>query len=119
MKKAVIALAFLVGCAQQDSELVAKAKEAAAKRLKDPESAQFSDIDECPARGMVTGSINGKNAFGAYAGASPFVYEHGRVWMIEDLGLDAFLKAVDRCYGQKEGASRSVIDNAFNGTDPD
>jgi hypothetical protein len=52
--------------------LIADAQESVAAKLKDPGSAQFTDV-QVSETGAVCGKVNGKNAFGAYAGESRFV----------------------------------------------
>src|SRR5262245_18568931 len=74
-----------------DSDAFALARRRVAETLKDPESARFGQYF---ARKTVTagfgkpadvvcGTVNGKNSFGAYTGASTFVYRlaHDRVLM--------------------------------------
>lgn len=119
MKQAFIALALLAGCGPQESETLAKAKQAAAKRLADPSSARFIDMAECPAKGMATGSVNGKNPTGAYGGDRAFIYEHGTVWMSDDIDTAEFFKVLDRCNGNKPGTLQNSIDAAPNSADPD
>lgn len=46
-----------------------------ANLLNDPESAQFRNV-RLVEGGTVCGEINGKNAYGAYIGFTPFVYTH-------------------------------------------
>ena len=60
--------ALLAGCGGPVND----AKKAAAALLKDPSSAQFRNIMQ--GAGAVCGEINGKNAYGAYAGYSKFVW---------------------------------------------
>ena len=52
--------------------LIADAQQSVAAKLKDPGSAQFTDV-HVSETGAVCGKVNGKNGFGAYAGASRFV----------------------------------------------
>lgn len=52
--------------------LIADAQRSVAAKLKDPGSAQFTDV-RVSELGAVCGKVNGKNAFGAYAGAARFV----------------------------------------------
>lgn len=62
--------------AQQMSEfaLIDRGKDMAAARLRDPDSAQFRSVRFSDRRGpTVCGEINGRNAFGAYAGFQRFV----------------------------------------------
>ncbi|MEI7250286.1 hypothetical protein [Pectobacterium versatile] len=70
----VIALT-LIGCDSVEEKIKRNAKISVAERLKDPESAKFSDLYII--RGerdvAVCGSVNGKNSFGAYTGSVRFV----------------------------------------------
>ena len=60
---------------QSRNALVAKAKVAIKKQLRDPESARFEILGfpKESANG-VCGTVNAKNGFGGYAGAHPFLY---------------------------------------------
>lgn len=60
---------------EQTAESVTQAKAAAARDLRDPSSAQFRDLrsGEYDGQGVICGEINGKNAYGAYAGFTGFV----------------------------------------------
>lgn len=52
-------------------------KSLVAKELKDPESAQFGEIEACPAnKEIVHGTVNSKNGFGAYTGSEMFFVIH-------------------------------------------
>lgn len=87
MGKGLAALAaalMLCGYAQAakpDEPLVGRAKAAILAKLKDPDSARFSDVGRriTPnARGepteVVCGRVNSRNSFGGYTGPSAFVY---------------------------------------------
>lgn len=52
---------------------VSLAKDAVTSTLRDPDSVKFRDIREAKS-GAVCGYYNGKNAYGGYAGYSPFLY---------------------------------------------
>ena len=56
------------GCGQQAK--VDEVKEAVRDRLKDPNSAQFSNVKVV--EGLVCGEVNAKNSFGGYAGRQRF-----------------------------------------------
>ena len=115
MRRTLIAVTLLVGCQSQEAELLRDAQNAVARRMKDPGSAQFADMEGCAVDGMVTGTVNAKNSFGAYTGARSFVYERGRVWLSEDDGLPALADALDRCFGNKQGTSRAELANIAGG----
>ena len=74
MKKIVLA-ALLLGACQfvpgSDQQKISAAEKSVAEQLRDPASAQFrnSRIKD----GWVCGEVNGKNAYGAYAGFQRFV----------------------------------------------
>jgi len=64
-----------------DAQALDAARRAVAAKLKDPESARFTDVSRRTtpnARGeptdMVCGRVNAKNAFGGYTGGKPFAY---------------------------------------------
>jgi hypothetical protein len=68
MRKSIVAvLAGLVlsGCNQAHHDV--------AQVLRDPSSARFSNEAKGPT-GAVCGEVNGKNGFGGYADATPFIY---------------------------------------------
>lgn len=64
-----------------DAQAIAAAKSAVAAKLKDPESARFTETVRKTTpnlRGeptdVVCGKINAKNSYGGYTGAKPFAY---------------------------------------------
>lgn len=68
MRKLIIAALVCVatsGCSQAHHDV--------AQVLRDPSSARFSNEVKGPA-GAVCGTVTGKNGFGGYADATPFVY---------------------------------------------
>ncbi|MEV5020725.1 hypothetical protein MRBLMA1_000523 [Sphingobium sp. LMA1-1-1.1] len=110
MRGILISFLLIAGCSSEESELLDRAQTESAKRLKDPYSAKFEGVQLCPTKGMVTGSINGKNSYGAYTGAVPFVYDAGRVFMSGEGAGGELLDAIDRCYGNKPGTSRREVE---------
>lgn len=66
----VVGMMSLAGCGDP---MIGKAKEAVAARMKDPVSAKFTDVRKCKSGDYVTGKVNAKNSFGAYAGAEQFI----------------------------------------------
>lgn len=68
-----VAVVLFTGCSQQN-RLEAKVQKQVRASLKDADSAKFGPIDIFPfAEGQVAcGTVNAKNAFGAYAGARVF-----------------------------------------------
>lgn len=80
----VSALILLVaGCGpSKEDEAIAAVKAAAQEQLRDPASAQFTDIRTRPGPGAgvkVCGEVNSKNGFGGYAGKQKFqgIYAEG------------------------------------------
>lgn len=84
MRRAIFAgiiTVMLVGCGNGEHEAISQAQKAVANMLKDPDSAKFSNVHfrrvetsvDSQGDGYVCGYVNGKNAFGAYAGAVRFV----------------------------------------------
>lgn len=79
MRAVVLVAALLAGCGPTAPEfgspeyIMEEGKKEIAAKLKDPSSAQFSDV-RISETGAVCGKVNGKNGFGAYSGAGPFVY---------------------------------------------
>lgn len=64
--------ALLVGCGKSREDWV---QEIVGKRLKDPASAQYSDIriHPSPTWAVACGKVNAKNSFGAYEGPVGFI----------------------------------------------
>lgn len=79
----VIALCALAGCKPGADKAVSIAQNEVSADMKDPESSKFRNVKfiekgesiEGIVTGVVCGEINSKNAFGAYAGFSPFFVE--------------------------------------------
>jgi hypothetical protein len=83
MKRLVLAavLLALTGC----DSAVKDAESLAASQLRDPSSAQFRNVERVvqpDGRVSVCGEINGKNAYGGYAGFTRFVVD-GTTVLIE------------------------------------
>lgn len=72
--------------AAQDRMLVSEAKLKMRQRLKDPESAQFSDVMVVRVTGkpVVCGEVNAKNSFGGFTGRKGFVMPDGGIPIGED-----------------------------------
>ena len=80
------------------ADAMAEARSEVTGKLKDPESARFTDVtyrpDQPNARGeptdVVCGMINAKNSYGGYTGAKPFVYfvDRRQVTMSDGIGLE-------------------------------
>lgn len=67
--------------AEEDREMISQARVLMRRRMKDPESAQFSDVMVVRASGkpIVCGDVNAKNSFGGYTGRKGFVMPKGGV----------------------------------------
>ncbi|CAM5385783.1 hypothetical protein RLIN73S_02846 [Rhodanobacter lindaniclasticus] len=59
--------------AQEADSVIEQAEAAVASKLKDPESAHFTDVTISDKGNLVCGWVNAKNSFGGYAGFRPFV----------------------------------------------
>lgn len=84
---------------------IADAKATAAASLRDPGSAQFRNVKSVTnGRGTaVCGEINGKNAFGGYAGFQDFVVVDGQAWV--QTGADAS-SSLDQLEAETEALRR-------------
>lgn len=118
MKKKVIAGSLVVALAIvplmyfQDYFLLRDVKENVAKSLKDPDSANFSDVEIFRAAGVVTacGLVNGKNALGAYSGFDNFMTVKGG----KDIKFGGVLfgePAKDLCDTLRTTAGKAVTSN--------
>lgn len=74
-----LACLALTACKPDEKKAIELGKKQVADLMKDPESAKFRDVifrldkdDGDLVSGYVCGQINGKNAYGAYGGYSPF-----------------------------------------------
>jgi hypothetical protein len=65
---ACLVLFALSGCNPE----ISQAKQKVRDLQKDPDAAQFRNVKECPTGFYVTGEVNGKNSYGAYAGFRTF-----------------------------------------------
>lgn len=66
--------------------MIEKTKTAVQQRLKDPESAEFSDVHTVEYQGatVVCGHVNAKNSFGGKSGMQRFVGAGDTVFLEED-----------------------------------
>lgn len=67
---AAVALTGCGGPSSDDAEKIEQVKSAVLEQLKDPESAQFSNVRVVG--GLVCGEVNAKNSFGGYVGKRKF-----------------------------------------------
>lgn len=75
----IILVAMMLLGAAACNPLVRDAKSAVQRQLRDPDSAQFRNVESCGNSGTVRGEVNSRNALGGYVGFSRFVYAHGEV----------------------------------------
>jgi len=66
----MILLCLASGCTSKEQAAADRLKVAVAAKLKDPGSAQFSNLKLNGT--ILCGEVNGKNSFGAYSGADQF-----------------------------------------------
>lgn len=74
MRKSVLVTAIVIGCcgcSSQESKDIEAVKAEVLSQLRDPASAQFSNVRVVGA-GIVCGDVNSKNAFGGYVGRQRF-----------------------------------------------
>lgn len=84
MRKLLLALMaiLLTACTSKEEEVQALV----ASQLRDPGAAQFTHVgvvgegDDL----VACGEVNGKNAFGAYVGAMPFMLRGDRLWLSDE-----------------------------------
>lgn len=85
---------LLAASAHASEDLIAEAKQAIGKTLKDPYSAVYEDIymgKAAHGNPVVCGTLNAKNAYGAYTGRKRFYYLRGFDPQIgEDVVLQSF-----------------------------
>lgn len=67
---------------------VSHCKQSVAADLKDPGSAQFSNIDTSQYPNTITGEVNGKNSYGGYVGSSPFTCD-----IVNGVVVDSYIDA--------------------------
>jgi hypothetical protein len=63
---------------------------------------------------MVTGEVNGKNAFGAYAGYETFYFKDGSVLMASNMTLAASEAIVGECQGVDRAELNTIMSNILN-----
>lgn len=105
--------ALLAACGSQDDNARGSAEKAISAKLKDPGSAKFSDVFLVEANApapetryvAVCGTVDGKNSFGAYSGATRFV-------VLKSFGLGQF-KTEGTVFAEIEDVSSSSSANAF------
>ena len=97
MKKTILLISCLLASAAHaafdhhdlSTEEAETVKAAITKRLKDPDSAKFGALAAVKYRDgiIVCGTVNAKNSYGGYSGASPFVGEFvGAMFQLQKFG---------------------------------
>lgn len=103
---ALIGVAFGAG-AQSTDQLISDAKAAIIQKLKDPDSATFRNVVYAPAAqgtgGTVCGEVNARNAYGGYAGFTPFFVIGQSALLRDEINAPAF----DSIYSRSCGAAAS------------
>ncbi|HEY5085771.1 MAG TPA: hypothetical protein VII66_00295 [Gemmatimonadaceae bacterium] len=91
------------------AEVVYEAKAEVTRQLKDPESAQFSDVTAHVVGGVVVacGYVNAKNGFGGYTGQTEFV--GGPNWAVvrDDAHESQFIKLWNHSCTERRASSRT------------
>jgi len=91
---------------RREQELRAAAETAVRNKLRDPQSAVFSDVEVRLENGSVCGKVNGKNGFGGYAGAEFFAFYQGMAAVGSD--DDQLLPLMRKCTEAAEEAARAA-----------
>ena len=109
----LVSLTFLVGILLQSTSVYAQVEDAVRDRLKDPESARFTDVRRFP-NGNACGWVNAKNSFGGYVGRKPFavvggavLLEGGSIEYMCDLAANPE-KAKERAEAQRRAAKEAA-----------
>ena len=92
---AILLIAAASACSQQPRTF-RDAEAAVRSVLRDPESARFSDAQQCGKADGVVGQVNAKNGFGGYAGSASYVYFGGQA-AVEGSDSDQYVQLMKRC----------------------
>lgn len=103
-----------------------KAKDAVRRLLKDPDSAQFRDVQACAKPGAIQGEVNGKNSYGGYAGFEPFIYADGSAVILSERAtaydLERWEELSQKCHSDevlRNSVRPADLDNIANGVSPE
>lgn len=117
----VLALLLVSACggmgAQADevdpkqAEFEQKVQNAVRAILRDPASAQFSDMKAYPDANAACGKVNAKNAFGGYAGEESFAYSFSQA-ATESSDPDLWMKLSNACRAAMNDDSFKRLENA-------
>ena len=98
------------GCSSQFETDVQKA---VAYGMKDPESAQFREVDYYPDAKLACGEVNGNNSYGGKTGFGGFAYDNGYVVFESDNGYAAGLeKCTDQIRKHTEEILKSLPEDS-------
>ena len=102
MKRAVMCALLVSGCqwlpGTSDWQLRTRTEEAVRRNLKDPDSAQFTDMQFYVVRDLACGKVNAKNAYGGYTGPRDFAYFEGAASSLDwDADPNRYLRAQHEC----------------------
>lgn len=84
MTRIALLFVLLCGCSPNQSSALQSAQARVKSELKDPESAQFQNLEEYGS--IVCGEVNAKNSYGGYSGFKPFIVHGVQVAIAEDTG---------------------------------
>jgi hypothetical protein len=95
----------------KQAEFEQKVQHAVRAILRDPASAQFSDVKAYPEANAACGKVNAKNAFGGYAGEESFAYSLGDA-ATESSDASLWMKLSNACQAAMNGDSFKRYENA-------
>jgi hypothetical protein len=100
---------LILGLAACDAN-ISRAEELVRNVQKDPDSAEFRNVRECPTGFYVTGEVNGKNSYGAYVGYRTFYANSAEAHIVEeDESPDITNEYVKMCNDQAYKDARMAI----------
>jgi hypothetical protein len=104
----VFAFIWLAGCTPSpDQKFAEEVMERVRMGLKDPESAQFKDLQVFPEANVACGKVNAKNSMGGYVGFEEFSYNLGSVHL-ESTDMRAKVDGTMMCLAAE--AERAIVD---------
>lgn len=95
----------------KQAEFEQKVQDAVRAILRDPASAQFSDMKAYPDANAACGKVNAKNAFGGYAGEESFAYSFSQA-ATESSDPDLWMKLSNACQAAMNDDSFKHLENA-------
>jgi TPR repeat protein len=102
---------------QQRSGIIARAKASVLKTLRDPGSAQFSDVvaHKNGSDAIVCGFVNAKNGYGGYTGRKAFIYTDEMPAAFMNKYDDQILEACKNAAKYAGGPKKEMPDEWMNG----